>query len=45
MLAYLPEVAFWAIQARLEAGKMNKLEACYKKPWRGSGDLTSLHMS
>jgi hypothetical protein len=45
MLAYLPADAFWAIQARLAAGKMNKIEACYKKPWRGSGDLTSLYVS
>jgi hypothetical protein len=45
MLAYLPADAFWALQARLGAGTMSKLEACYKKPWRGSGDLTSLHIS
>jgi hypothetical protein len=45
MLAYLPADAFWAIQARLEAGTVRKLEAWYKKLRRGLGDLTSLNFS
>ena len=44
-LAYLPADAFWAIPARLEAGTVRKLEACYKKLRRGSGNLTSLSFS
>jgi hypothetical protein len=43
LLAYLPADAFWALEARLEAGKVNYLEACYQKPSRGYGQLTSLH--
>jgi hypothetical protein len=43
LLAYLPADAFWAILARLEAGKLSYLEARYQKPSRGYGELTSLH--
>ncbi len=42
-LAYLPGDAFWAIQSRLEAGKLAFIEASYERPTRGSGDLKSLH--
>lgn len=44
LLAYLPADAFWAMLARLEAGKLSYLEASYQKPSRGYGELTSLHL-
>jgi hypothetical protein len=45
MLAYLPEDAFWAIQARVKSGTLKQIEAHYQKPIRGWGELTSLYFS
>ncbi|MCP1829099.1 hypothetical protein J2R76_005799 [Bradyrhizobium sp. USDA 4532] len=44
VLAYLPSEAFWALQARLDAGKVIQLELTYIAPSRGVGDLTSIHV-
>jgi hypothetical protein len=44
VLAYLPSDAFWALQSRLEAGSVTHVELSYRKPIRGAGELTSIHL-
>jgi hypothetical protein len=44
MLAYLPADAFWALQSRLEAGSITHVELSYRKPVRGAGELSSIHL-
>jgi hypothetical protein len=44
MLAYLPSDAFWALQSILETGTVTHVELSYRKPIRGAGDLTSIHL-
>jgi hypothetical protein len=44
-LAYLPEVAYWALQADLKSGRLKFIEASFAKPRYGAGDLTSINSS
>ena len=44
-LAYLPEIAYWALQADLKCGRLKFVQATFKKPHHGSGDLTSIYFS
>jgi hypothetical protein len=43
--AYLPEAAFWALQADLKSGRMKYVEANFTKPRHGDGELTALYFS
>lgn len=43
--AYLPEAAFWALQADLKSGRLKFIEARFIRPQRGYGDLTSIYFS
>jgi hypothetical protein len=43
MLAYLPSDAFWALEAQLGRGSITHIELSYLRPFRGWGDLTSIH--
>ncbi|GAB9206005.1 hypothetical protein BDS110ZK18_22640 [Bradyrhizobium diazoefficiens] len=43
--AYLPEAAYWALQADLKSGRMKYIEARFTKPRRGDGGLTSIYFS
>jgi hypothetical protein len=43
--AYLPEAAYWALQADLKNGRLKFIEARFRKPGRGGGDLTSINFS
>jgi hypothetical protein len=43
--AYLPEAAYWALQADLKNGRLKFIEARFRKPHRGGGDLTSINFS
>jgi hypothetical protein len=43
--AYLPEAAYWALQADLKSGRLKFIEASFIKPRHGNGDLTSLNFS
>jgi hypothetical protein len=43
--AYLPEVAYWALQVDLKNGRLKFIEATFIKTRRGGGDLISLNFS
>ena len=43
--AYLPEAAYWAVQADLKSGRLKFIEASFIKPRYGNGDLTSINFS
>ena len=43
--AYLPEAAYWALQADLKSGRLKFIEAKFIEPRRGYGDLTSIYFS
>ncbi|MGY4476954.1 hypothetical protein [Bradyrhizobium sp. USDA 3364] len=43
--AYLPEAAYWALQADLKSGRLKFIEAGFIKPRYGDGDLTSIYFS
>lgn len=43
--AYMPETAYWALQADLKSGRLKFIEASFIKPRHGNGDLTSLNFS
>lgn len=43
--AYLPEAAYWALQADLKSGRLKFIEARFIKPRHGYGDLTSINFS
>ncbi|MCA1549692.1 hypothetical protein I6F36_22940 [Bradyrhizobium sp. BRP19] len=43
--AYLPEAAYWALQADLKSGRLKFIEAKFIRPRRGYGDLTSIYFS
>jgi hypothetical protein len=43
--AYLPEVAYWALQADLKNGRLKFIEASFTKPRHGYGELTGIHFS
>jgi hypothetical protein len=43
--AYLPEAAYWALQADLKSGRLKFVEARFKRPRHGYGDLTSIYFS
>jgi hypothetical protein len=43
--AYLPEAAYWALQADLKSGRLKFIEASFIKPRHGDGDLTSINFS
>lgn len=43
--AYLPEAAYWALQADLKNGRLKFIEATFIKPRHGFGDLTSIYFS
>ncbi|WP_247354125.1 hypothetical protein [Bradyrhizobium sp. 160] len=43
--AYLPEAAYWALQADLKNGRLKFIEASFIKPRHGDGDLTSINFS
>ncbi|WP_315730208.1 hypothetical protein [Bradyrhizobium sp. SZCCHNRI2010] len=43
--AYLPEAAYWALQAHLKSGRLTFIEASFIKPRHGIGDLTSINFS
>jgi hypothetical protein len=43
--AYLPEAAYWALQADLKSGRLKFIEAKFVEPHRGHGDLTSIYFS
>jgi hypothetical protein len=43
--AYLPEAAYWALQADLKSGRLKFIEASFIKPRHGYGDLTSINFS
>jgi hypothetical protein len=45
MLAYLPDDAFWALQARFCCGQIGRLELTYEAPKRGRGQLRSIYFS
>jgi len=41
--AYLPQVAYWALQADLKNARLKFIEASFTKPHRGYGDLTGIN--
>lgn len=43
--AYLPEAAYWALQADLKSGRLKFIEARFIKPRRGEGHLTSINFT
>lgn len=43
--AYLPEAAYWALQADLKSGRLKFIEAAFIKPHHGYGDLTNIYFS
>jgi hypothetical protein len=43
--AYLPEAAYWPLQADLKNGRLKLIEARFRKPRRGYGDLISINFS
>lgn len=43
--AYLPEAAYWALQADLKSGRLMFIEARFIKPRHGDGNLTSINFS
>lgn len=43
--AYLPEAAYWALQADLKNGRLKFIEASFVKPSHGGGDLNSINFS
>lgn len=43
--AYLPEAAYWALQADLKSGRLKFIEDTFIKPRHGYGDLTSINFS
>jgi hypothetical protein len=43
--AYLPEAAYWALQADLKNGRLKFIEARFTKPRRGDGNLTGINFS
>lgn len=43
--AYLPEAAYWALQADLKSGRLKFIEASFTKPRHGYGDLTGINFS
>jgi hypothetical protein len=43
--AYLPEAAYWALQADLKNGRLKFIETRFRKPRRGGSDLTSINFS
>lgn len=43
--AYLPEAAYWALQADLKIGRLKFIEVKFIRPRHGSGDLTSIYFS
>ncbi|WP_204524491.1 hypothetical protein, partial [Bradyrhizobium sp. SUTN9-2] len=43
--AYLPEAAYWALQADLKNGRLKFIEATFMRPRHGYGNLTSLYFS
>jgi hypothetical protein len=43
--AYLPEAAYWALQADLKNGRLKFIEASYVKPSHGGGALTGINFS
>ena len=43
--AYLPEAAYWALQADLKSGRLKFIEASFIKRRHDVGDLTSINFS
>lgn len=43
--AYMPEAAYWALQADLKIGRLKLIEARFIAPRRGYGNLTSIYFS
>lgn len=43
--AYLPEGAYWDLQADLKSGRLKFIEARFIKPRHGNGGLTSINFS
>ncbi|MCW1994396.1 UNVERIFIED_ORG: hypothetical protein M2425_005848 [Bradyrhizobium japonicum] len=43
--AYLPEAAYWALQADLKIGRLKFIEVKFISPRHGYGDLTSIYFS
>lgn len=43
--AYLPEAAYWALQADLKSGRLKFIEASFNKMRYGSGNLTAINFS
>jgi hypothetical protein len=43
--AYLPEAAYWPLQADLKSGRLKFIEASFAKPRHGDGNLTSINFS
>jgi hypothetical protein len=43
--AYLPSDVFWALQTDLKSGRFKYIEARFKKPRYGWGELVSLYFS
>lgn len=43
--AYLPEAAYWALQADLKSGRLKFIEAQFIRPRHGYGNLTSIYFS
>ncbi|MDA9442961.1 hypothetical protein XH98_28475 [Bradyrhizobium sp. CCBAU 51745] len=43
--AYLPEAAYWALQADFKSGRLKFIEAKFIRPRHGYGDLTSIYFS
>jgi hypothetical protein len=43
--AYLPEAAYWSLQADLKSGRLKYIEASFSKPSHGTGNLTSINFS
>ncbi|MBR0812151.1 hypothetical protein JQ544_11495 [Bradyrhizobium diazoefficiens] len=43
--AYLPEAAYWALQADLKSGRLKFIEAKFIKPRHGCSGLTSIYFA
>lgn len=43
--AYLPEAAYWALQADLKSGRLKFIEARFIRPRNGYGNLTGIYFS
>jgi hypothetical protein len=43
--AYLPEAAYWALQADLKSGRLKYIQARFTKPRHGHSNLTSIYFS